>query len=84
MTGQIRTGIRDKVSVDVIAHTTHVVNVDVAAVLAGLQIDFADTVVITLQTPSGRAKRVTLNPSWLIEPHHVDDYAPGGVNDPFN
>jgi len=54
--------------------TTHVVEVALSEILERLGVGFADTVVLSIHTPSGRAKRVTLAPSFLIAPHHVPDY----------
>lgn len=76
-TSMIRSRKTDRVPVEATTYTTHVVDVDLASLLAGLGIGFSDTVVLAIQTPSGRAKRVTLNPSFLVEPHHVsgiDEY----------
>ena len=63
---------RATVDASAITYTTHVVHVDLSAMLAGLEVGFADNVVVTIACPSGRDKRVSINPSFLIEPHHAD------------
>jgi hypothetical protein len=60
---------RDNVAVTRMTFTTHVVDVDLAALLEG--IDVADgPVVVELRTPSGRSQRVQIRPHLLIPPHH--------------
>jgi len=61
---------RDKVSAETFTITTHHVQVDLAALLA--QFDVTDQVVLLIQTPSGRSKRVALNGSFLAPTHHAD------------
>jgi len=59
---------RDKVSVETVSVTTHVLHVDVVDLLRGY--DLMDNVVIMLSTPSGRSKRVAIGGNFLLEPHH--------------
>ena len=61
---------RDTVTVDTRSVTTHVVHVDLAALLG--QYDIHDNVVLMLATPSGRDKRVALGGNFLLAPHHLD------------
>jgi hypothetical protein len=61
---------RDTVAVDTRSVTTHVVHVDLAALLGGY--DITDNVVLMLSTPSGRDKRVALGGNFLAAPHHLD------------
>lgn len=63
-------GRRD-VTVYTSAYTTHHVDVDLTDVLS--RYDVTDRVVLTFQTPSGRAKRMHVNGSFLVEPHHVEE-----------
>jgi hypothetical protein len=59
-------------SVQAVTVTTHVIHVDLAAQLSG--IDFMDSVVLMINTPSGRDKRVALGGGFLVEPHHDAGY----------
>lgn len=60
---------RDTAAVTRMTFTTHVVDIDVADLLG--DIDVTDgQVIVEIRTPSGRSKRVTLAPSFLIPPHH--------------
>ena len=61
---------RDTVTVDTRSVTTHVVHVDLAALLG--QYDVTDNVVLMINTPSGRDKRVALGGNFLLAPHHLD------------
>lgn len=61
---------RETVSAETFTYTTHVVEVDLVGMLQ--RFDVTDRVVLSLRTPSGRDKRVTLNGSFLVEPHHAD------------
>lgn len=61
---------RDTVSTETFTYTTHVVEVDLAGVLAGF--DPTDRVVLAIRTPSGRNKRVTLGGGFLVAPHHTE------------
>lgn len=62
----------DKVSASTTTYTTHVVHVDLAALLG--QYDLTDNVVLMIGTPSGRDKRVALGGNFLAPQHHVADY----------
>jgi len=59
-------------NVQTVTVTTHVLHVDLAAQLAG--IDLMDNVVLMINTPSGRSKRVALGGGFLVEPHHDAGY----------
>lgn len=60
---------RDNASVTTHTHTTHHVIVDVAHLLR--DIDPGDEVVVVLETPSGRSKRVAI-PANLLTPRAED------------
>lgn len=65
---------RDTAQVTTMTFTTHVVSVDLALLLG--EIDVADgQVVLDIQTPSGRSKRVQI-PSHLLVPTHdrIEDW----------
>ena len=65
---------RDQVSATRMTFTTHVVDVDLALLLG--DIDVADgQVIIAIQTPSGRSKRVTLAPSFLVPSRNDEGWA---------
>lgn len=68
----IKNSRSDKVSVDTFTVTTHHVQVNLADLLA--QYGLEDQVVLMIQTPSGRSKRVTLTPNFFIAPHHGGDH----------
>lgn len=57
----------DKVTVDTFTVTTHHVEVNLADLLA--QYGIEDRVVLSIQTPSGRSKQVSLSPNFLVPPH---------------
>jgi len=59
----------DKVAASATTYTTHVVHVDLAALLG--QYDLTDNVVLMISTPSGRDKRVALGGNFLAPQHHV-------------
>ena len=59
-------------SVQAVTVTTHVIHVDLEPQLRG--IDILDSVVLMINTPSGRPKRVALGGNFLVEPHHDAGY----------
>jgi prephenate dehydrogenase len=59
-------GVRhDKVAVDTVSVTTHVVHVNLAELLGTY--DVTDNVVLMVATPSGRDKRVALGGNFLVD-----------------
>jgi len=56
---------RTTADVSTITVTTHVLHVDLAAQLRG--IDPLDSVVLMIQTPSGREKRVAIGGNFLVD-----------------
>jgi hypothetical protein len=64
---------RDTVSVETHTRTTHYVNVDLAALLG--QFDVTDEVVLLLDTPSGRAKRVAVGGNFLAPRRNDEGWA---------
>jgi hypothetical protein len=68
----ISTGRSDTVAATATTYTTHVVHVELAALLGAY--DPTDTVVVMIQTPSGRDKRVTIGGNFLVAPHHTEPW----------
>lgn len=65
---------RDTAKVMTTTFTTHVVDIDLAALLGN--IDVADgQVILAIQTPSGRAKRITLGANFLVPSRFEDPFA---------
>jgi hypothetical protein len=65
---------RDTVAATTFTVTTHHVQVDLAGLLG--QFDVTDQVVLVIETPSGRPKRVALQGGFLVPPHAgLDPYA---------
>lgn len=60
---------RDTVSAETFTRTIHMVDVNLADLLS--QFGIEDEVVLVIQTPSGRAKRVALSANFLVAPHHA-------------
>lgn len=63
---------RDTVSAETMTYTTHVVHVDLSALLGAY--DVQDNVVLMVATPSGRDKRIAIGGNFLVAPHHIEDY----------
>lgn len=57
---------RDTVSASTYTRTIHMVDVDLADLLGAF--DVTDEVILMVQTPSGRAKRVAIGGNFLVTP----------------
>lgn len=70
MSVSLRKPARREVSAETFTRTQHIVSVDLADLLG--QFDPTDEVILAIETPSGRAKRVTIGGNFLVAPHHVE------------
>lgn len=64
----LRKPARREVSAETFTRTTHIVSVDLADLLG--QFDVTDEVVLMIETPSGRAKRVAIGGNFLVAPRN--------------
>lgn len=60
---------KHQVHAETFTRTVHHISVDLAAVLSGF--DPTDEVVLVIETPSGRPKRVTMSGQFLVSPNPV-------------
>jgi hypothetical protein len=67
----LKTDRRQTVSAQTFTRTIHMVDVDLTDLLSGFGIE--DEVVLMVQTPSGRAKRVAIPANLLVAPHHTEE-----------
>ena len=62
---------RTTVSAETFTYTTHNLEIDLADLLGAF--DPTDRVVLSIRTPSGRDKRISLGGGFLVAPHHAEE-----------